>query len=166
MRAGKTCIVDTATNSAWGVVRVDANAGASKEKIVTDALLAVTRSNLRFPNPGPSATRVLWWHRFIFRVPPTIILQAAERDVGKDYAEISSSCRALVGYGFRVIVDASHNSLSESATIREMVLAVEPMPRELLEGLDGLGDLIGALRAARLDDVVWAVVGGNPVYYF
>ena len=42
----------------------------------------------------------------------------------------------------------------------------EPMSRELLEGLDGLGDLIGALRAARLDDVVWAVVGGNPVYYF
>ena len=35
-----------------------------------------------------------------------------------------------------------------------MVLAVEPTPRQLLEGLDGLGDLIGALRAAELDNVV------------
>ena len=47
-----------------------------------------------------------------------------------------------------------------------MVLAVEPMSRELVEGFDGLGGLIGALSAAGLDDVVWAVVGGNPVYYF
>ena len=77
---------------------------------------------------------------------------------------ISSSCRALVGHGFCVIVDASHNSLSESAvaTKREKVLTVEPMPRELLEGLVGLGDLIGALRAAELDDAVWAVVSGQP----
>ena len=61
-----------------------------------------------------------------FRVPPTIIPEAAERNAGRSYAEIDSSCRALVGYGFRVIVDASHNSLSESAvaTIREKVLAV------------------------------------------
>ena len=58
---------------------------------------------------------MLWWHRLTFCVPPTIILQAAERDVGKDYAEISSSCRALVGSGFRVIVDASHNLLSDTA---------------------------------------------------
>ena len=120
-----------------------------------------------FFDQSPDARRVLWWHHSFFRVPPTIILQAAERETGKDYAEISSSCRALVGYGFRVIVDASHNSNESAvATKREMVLAVEPMPRELLEGLDGLGDLIGALRAAELDNVVWAVVGGNPADYF
>ena len=123
---GKTCIVDTATSSAWGVVRVRVGAGALEEKTVTVSLLAVTRSSLRFIYPGPSATRVLWWHRFLFRVPPTIILQAAEREAGSDYAEISSSCRALVAYGFRVIVDASHNSLSEPAvaTKREKVLTV------------------------------------------
>ena len=40
------------------------------------------------------------------------------------------------------------------------------MPRDLLEGLVGLGDLISAPRAAELDNVVWAVVGGNPAYYF
>jgi len=43
---------------------------------------------------------------------------------------------------------------------------VEAMQRDLLEGLEDLGDLIGALRAAELDDVVWAVVGGNPADYF
>ena len=63
---GKTCIVDTATSHAWGVVRVDANAGAIKKEIVSDALLAVTRSRLCFFDQSPDARRVLWWHRFSF----------------------------------------------------------------------------------------------------
>ena len=135
---------------------------------MTDAFLAVTNSTQRFLHPGPGATRVMRFHRFIFRVPPTIVLQAAERDPGEGYAAINSSCRALVGAGFRVIVDASHNSLSDTAmdTKREIILIVEPMSRDVLEGLGGdLGGLIVALRAAGLDDVVWAVVGGNPADY-
>ena len=135
---------------------------------MTDAFLAVTNSTQRFLHPGPGAKRVMRFHRFLFRVPPTIVLQAAERDPGEGYAAISSACRALVGAGFRVIVDASHNSLSDTArdTKREIMLVVEPMSREVLEGLTGdLGVLIAALRAAGLDGVVWAVVGGNPADY-
>ena len=167
---GTTCIVDTATSRTWGVVRVRIRAGAQVEEIVHHALLAVTRS--RLPHvyiQSSDAWRVMWCHRLIFRVPPTIILEAAEHEAGKDYAEITASCRTLVeGYGFRVIVDASHYSLNESAypTGREKVLTVKPMPRELLEDLVGLGDLIRALRAAELDDVVWALIGGNPADYF
>jgi len=166
--AGKTCIVNTATKRAWGVVRVRVKAGASEGKIVADALRAVTRCHLLTLDQGPGAARVQWFHALLFRAPPTIVLQAAERDAGKDYAEISSSCRALVDFGFRVIVDASHNALSDSATLteREQVLVVEPMPRELLENLKGLGNLVGALREAGLLDVMWAVVGGNPADYF
>jgi hypothetical protein len=166
--AGKSCIVNTAMESEWGVVHVRAVAGSSEEKIVTNALVALTRSNLAFVNPGPAAARVLWWHAFFFRMPPTIVLQAGERLPGEGYAAISGSCRALVEFGFRVIVDASHNSLSDAATAtkREKVLVVEPMEREMLENLKGLGDLIGALREAKLDGVMWGVVGGNPADYF
>ena len=154
--------------SAWGVVRVRAVAGSSEEKLVTNALAALTRSNLAFVNPGPAAARVLWWHAFFFRMPPTIVLQAGERLPGEGYAAISGSCRALVEFGFRVIVDASHNSLSDSATAtkRELVLVVEPMAREMLENLEGLGGVIGALREAKLDGVMWGIVGGNPADYF
>jgi hypothetical protein len=146
--AGKTCIVDTATKNAWGVVRVRVNAGATEKAIVADALRGVTRCHLLTLDQGPGAARVQWFHALLFRMPPTIVLQAAERDAGKDYAEISSSCRALVDFGFRVIVDASHNALSDSATLtkREQVLVVEPMARELVENLKGLSNLIGALR--------------------
>ncbi len=130
--------------------------------------LPLARSNLAFVNPGPAAARVLWWHALLFRMPPTIVLQAGERLPGEGYAAISGSCRALVECGFGVIVDASHNSLSDSATAtkREQVLLVEPMARELLENFEGLGDLIGALREAKLDGVEWAVVGGNPADCF
>ena len=152
--------------SAWGVVRVRAVAGSSEKEIVKDGLVALTRSNLAFVNPGPAAARVLWWHALFFRMPPTIVLQAGERLPGEGYAAISGSCRALVEFGFRVIADASHNALSDSATAtkREQVLVVEPMAREMLENLEGLGDLIGALREAKLDGVMWGVVGGNCVH--
>jgi len=147
---------------------VRAVAGSSEKEIVKDALVALTRSNLAFVNPGPAAARVLWWHALFFRMPPTIVLQAGERLPGEGYAAISGSCRALVEFGFRVIVDASHNSLSDSATAtkREQVLVVEPMAREMLENLEGIGGVIGALREAKLDGVVWGVVGGNPADYF
>ncbi len=149
-------------------MRVRVNAGATEKAIVADALRAVTRCHLLTLDQGPGATRVQWFHALLFRVPPTIVLQAAERDAGESYAAISASCRALVDFGFRVIVDASHNSLSDSATLtkREQVLVVEPMPRELVEILKGLGDLIGALREAKVDGVTWGVVGGNPADYF
>ena len=166
--AGKTCIINTAMRNKCGIVRVSVAAGSSQEKIVADVLLAVTRSRLRSYDQSEDARRVLWFHHLFFRVPATVILQASERDAGKGYAAISSSCRSLVGYGLRVVVDASHNALSESAvaTLREQVLQVEAMSRVLVEDLEGLRDLHAALHAAGLADVVWAVTGGIPAHYF
>jgi hypothetical protein len=111
---------------------------------------------------------VRFWHALVFRVPPTIVLEASERRKTQDYADVSASCRTLVGLGFRVIVDASHNSISEDAvaTLREDVLDLDLMPRKLIEGLTDLGDLHAALREADLADVAWAVLGGNPAYYY
>ena len=76
--------------------------------------------------------------------------------------------RALThDYGARVLIDASNNSLPDAATAtkREKVLELEPMPRELLEELPELQLLHEALKSANLADVVWMCVGGNPADY-
>lgn len=157
--------------SSWGVVKVSVGAGKSKDDIAAATWKAVTRSHLSSSfDHSASARRVLFFHKLFFPAPVTVVLQAAERRNGQDYADISAACRQLVADGngnVRVIVDASHNSLDESArtTKRELVLQVEPMPRELIEALSGLEALHAALSAAGLADVVWAVLGGYPADY-
>jgi hypothetical protein len=114
-----------------------------------------------------SARRVLWWHRFFFRQPATVVLRATERKPTQQFADLDSSARALThDYGARVLIDASNNSLPDAtATKREEVLELEPMPRELLEELPELQLLHEALKSANLADVVWMCVGGNPADY-
>ena len=167
--AGKSCLVDTAVTSSWGVVRVTVGAGKSLDEITAATWRAVTRSQLSASyDHTPSAQRVLFFHRLFFRVPLTIVLQAAERQNGDNYAQIAAACRRIVAAGsVRLLVDASHNSLDESAlrTMRERVLQVEPMSRELAERLSGMGALHAALATAGLADVAWAVLGGYPAAY-
>ena len=167
--AGKSCLVDTAVTSSWGVVRVTVGAGKSLDEITAATWRAVTRSQLSASyDHTPSAQRVLFFHRLFFRIPLTIVLQAAERQNGDNYAQIAAACRRIVAAGsVRLLVDASHNSLDESAlrTMRERVLQVEPMSRELAERLSGMGALHAALATAGLADVAWAVLGGYPAAY-
>jgi hypothetical protein len=144
-------------------------AGDSAHDIVAATWRAIARSNLSAAyDHASSARRVLFFHKLIFRAPATVVLRAVERQNGDNYAQISGACRAIVATGsVRVVVDASHNSLDESArlTKRERVMQVEPMPRRLTVALTGLEDLHTALAAAGLADVVWAVLGGYPADY-
>ena len=153
----------------WGVVVVRVGAGKSLDDILAATWRAVTRSQMSASyDHTPSAQRVLFFHKLLFRVPVTVVLQAAERRNGQDYADIAAACRCIVAAGdVRVIVDSSPNSLDESArrTKRERMVQVEPMPRELVERLSGMKALHAALAAAGLADVVWAVLGGYPVDY-
>jgi hypothetical protein len=161
-------MVDTALQCTVGVVSVRVSAGAGEEKILADAFKAITRSNFSFLDHSASARRVLWWHHFFFRQPATVVLEAAERKPPQQYADLDSSARALSHkYGARVLIDASNNSLPDAATAtkREKVLELEPMPRELLEELPELQLLHEALKSANLADVVWMCVGGNPADY-
>ena len=165
---GKTCMVDTALQFTVGVVSVRVAAGASEKEILTDAFKAVTRSNLSFLDHNAGARRVLWWHHFLFRVPATVILRAAERKSSQQHADLDSAARSLThDFGARVLIDASNNSIPEAATAtkREHILELEPMPRSLLEELPELQPLLEALRESGLADVVWMVVGGNPADY-
>ena len=165
---GKTCLVDTVVRKKFGVVRVDVMSGTPVVAIVADALLAITRSNLRFLDHKTSARRVLAWHQRIFRTRATVVLHALERSAGKPAAEIGAAARVLCRLGALVLVDTSYNALETAAlhTIRQNVVYVDLMPREMLEAIDELGEFIGALKAAQLDDILWAVAGGNPAHYF
>ena len=161
-------MVDTSLEYTVGVVILRVPAGTSEHVIMADAFKAITRSNISFLDHSASARRVLWWHHFFFRQPATVVLRAAERKPTQEYADLDSSARALTNdYGARVLIDASNNSLSDSAiaTKREDVLEVEPMQREMLEELPELQLLHEALKSANLADVVWMCVGGNPADY-
>ena len=165
---GKSCAVASATQLTSGVVTVRVPAGTSEPAILSDVFTALTRYYVRSLDQSGSARRVLWWHELLFRVPATVVLQAAERKPAQAFADLDSAARALAGnFGVRVVIDASTNSLPDAAiaTLREMALDVEPMPRATLEGLADLSPLLSALRAARVDDVVWACVGGVPAAY-
>jgi hypothetical protein len=165
---GKTVVTATATAATFGVVHVDVPPGTPGKEILADAFGALTRCSLRFVDLGSSARRVLWWHALLFRTPATVVLHAGERKPAQAFADVDNAARVLAhSYGVRVVIDASDNSLPAAAraTLREKVLDVGPMPREMLEALPELAPLLAALRAARASDAVWAVVGGTPAAY-
>ena len=166
---GKSCIVNTVMQETFGVVRVNVQPGSDMEKINTDVFDAISGIPFRYVNPSNSARRVVWWHRLVFRNPPTVVLSALERQATQPFASVDGAARVLAGeYGLRVVIDASDNSLPESAkkTKRERPIEVPPMSRELLEQLPELETLHEALKAAKLADVVWTCVGGVPADYY
>ena len=57
---------------------------------------------------------------------------------------------------------AELRTLRSTATMREDILEVEPMPRELLEELPELPLLHKALKGANWAHAVWMCVGGTP----
>lgn len=166
---GKTSIVETATQKTFGVATVPVPSGKSQDAILADVFAAVTRYSPRvLADQSSSARRVLWFHSWFFRRPATIILAATERKATQPFADLDSTAKLLAhSYGVRVIIDASDNSLPEHAkkTMREELIQVPPMSRDLIEELPQLLELHAALKAADLADVVWACLGGVPARY-
>jgi hypothetical protein len=95
------------------------------------------------------------------------VLRAGERRDGQDYADIPGAVRELAGFGLRVVVDGSTNSLPPEvlATKRQRVLELEPMPRDTLRSIPEYVDLFDLLHAEGLEDVAWQVLGGVPADY-
>ncbi len=109
-------------------MRVEVASEASQKEIVGDTLKAITRFQFTFMDPAISgSTRVVYWHKKFFRVPPTVILHVGERTPGEKPAPLGSTVRQLVGtHKLRVIVDSSDSSLDQMAltTERQRVLQV------------------------------------------
>jgi hypothetical protein len=104
----------------------------------------------------------------MFKLPPTVVIRVPERQAGEPYAQVTSSVRALADdFGLRVIVDGSPNSIPPEllTTTRQTVMVVELLSRDQIESIPEFKTLIDALRAHKLDSLVWNVLGGSPSKY-
>jgi hypothetical protein len=163
---GKSVVVNTATQRTCGVVNVTVAPGTLRDVIVMKALSEITNSRVGFVDPRPSVRRVLWWYGW-FLPRPIVVLRAGERMDSQMYADIPGAARELAGYGLRVLIDGSTNSLPSEvlATKRQCVLELEPMQRNTLLSIPEYKSLLHLMREEGLEDVAWQVLGGVPADY-
>ena len=104
----------------------------------------------------------------MFKSPPIVVIRVPERQMGQQYADVTSAVRALADdFGLSVIVDGSPNSIPPEllTTKRQTVIAVEPMSKEQIESIPEFERLIDVLKSRHLDIPVWKVLGGSPADY-
>lgn len=164
---GKSCLIQTATNKTPGVINLSVSPGTKHDDIVKNALQKLTGTlGIR---PFGSAKRVVFWHRlFTSGRSPIIILNPNEKKASETYAGLTSAVKTLVeDYNLRVVVNGTLNSFDKSLirTNREIVLKIEPMTKEMIWKVEQIQDLFGYVGNAGLDDIVFAVLGGNPSKY-
>ena len=166
---GKTCLLNTVTSKTAGVIKLEAQPGQSQDTIIKNTLQELTRIPFDFVPPFDSAKRVIFWYRlFTLGRSPIVVINAAERKVGQDYAGLTGAVRSLVDdYKLRVVVDGSPNSLDETLlrTTRQRVFDIKPMTKEMIWQIDQLKDLFKYVKDAGLEDTVFAVLGGIPSRY-
>jgi hypothetical protein len=166
---GKTCLLNTVTSKTPGVIKVKAQPQHSEDTIIKNTLQRLTRIPFDFVPPFDSAKRVIFWHRlFTLGRSPIVVINAAERKVGQDYAGLTGAVRTLVDdYKLRVVVDGSPNSLDETLlrTKRQSVFDIKPMTKEMVWQIGQLQHLFKYVKDAGLEDTVFAVLGGVPADY-
>jgi hypothetical protein len=166
---GKTCLLNTVTSKTAGVIKVKALPSDNERTIIKNTLQRLTRIPFDFVPPSDSAKRVIFWYRlFTFGRSPIVVINAAERKVGQEYAGLTGAVRTLVDdYDLRVVVDGSPNSLDETLflTEREYVIDIKPMTKEMIWKIGQFQDLFKYTKEAGLDDIVFAVLGGVPAKY-
>ncbi|KAI3632709.1 hypothetical protein MIR68_009251 [Amoeboaphelidium protococcarum] len=165
---GKSVLVHTVTNRAFGVVEKEVKPGMDQDAIINAVLRDVANVNYGPWNPRSNAARVLWWYRRFAISPPIAVLNATERSPGEAYAGLTGAVRTLKEkYGLRVIVDGSPNSLPPSllSTERQRVLVIQPMDWETVQKLEQCKPALEWINSAGLEKAVWAVLGGVPAKY-
>lgn len=168
--AGKTTMVNTAVYGMYGVLSVPVAKGATSQEILTSTQRAVTQYAWTSLDSATGATRVNTWHKRIFGCPLLVILCVEEHRIGTplaEYADVSAAARRLASLGYRVVIDASDNSLHPEtrATLREVTMFVPEMAFNVLQTLPELQGLIAALREEDLEQVTWEILGGVPATY-
>jgi hypothetical protein len=135
---GKTLMIRDALSRMPGVVHVKIPAGTAHADILNTvhAAIANVKVGSVFVNPEPGSRRVLWWYRLLFRRSPIVVISATERTAehiqkGIRLADIPGAARELAADEYRVIVDASENSISNERTLRESVLHCTPLSFEV-----------------------------------
>jgi hypothetical protein len=165
---GKSVLVHTVTNRAFGVVEKEVKPGMDQDAIIDAVLRDLANVNYGPWNPRSNAARVLWWYRRLPISPPIAVLNATERSPGEAYAGLTGAVRTLKEkYGLRVIVDGSPNSLPPGllSTERQRVLDIQPMDWETVQKLEQCKPAFEWINSAGLEKAVWAVLGGVPAKY-
>ncbi|OAJ44489.1 hypothetical protein BDEG_27711 [Batrachochytrium dendrobatidis JEL423] len=166
---GKSCLLSTVTSKMPGVITVEAQPSDNENTIIKNTLQQLTNPLFKSMNPLEMAPRVIFWYRFFtLGRSPIVIINAAERRVGQEYAGLAGAVRTLVdNYKLRVVVDGSPNSLDETLlrTKRQSVFDIKPMTKEMIWQLEQLQDLFKYVKEAGCDDTVFAVLGGIPAEY-
>ncbi len=166
---GKTCLLNTVTSKTAGVIKVKAQPQHSEDTIIKNTLQELANPPFKFMNPLKSARKVIFWYRLVtLGRSPIVVINAAERKVGQDYAGLTGAVRTLVDdYKLRVVVDGSPNSLDETLlrTTRQRVFDINPMTKEMIWQIGQLQELFKYVKDAGLEDTVFAVLGGIPSRY-
>jgi len=136
---GKTHMIRDALTRTPGVVHLEITAGTALDDIVYRAYAAISNTAVgtMLVNPEVGSRRVLWWYRLLFRRSPIVVISATERTAadikaGVPLAAVPGAARKLAAAGFRVIVDASENSISPERTLREKFVHLSPLLFEVL----------------------------------
>ncbi|KAJ3118663.1 hypothetical protein HDU96_010647 [Phlyctochytrium bullatum] len=166
---GKTCLLNTVTSKTAGVIKVKALPSDNERTIINNTLQELADPPFKFMNPLKSAPRVIFWYRlFTLGRSPMVVINAAERKVGQDYAGLTGAVRTLVDdYKLRVVVDGSPNSLDETLlrTKRQSVFDIKPMTKEMVWQIGQLQELFKYAKEAGLEGTMFAVLGGIPADY-
>ena len=166
---GKSCLIKTVTSKTPGVIEVTARPVHSADTIIKNTLKRLARLPFDYVLPFESAKGVVFWHRlFTLGRSPIVVISAAERKVGQEYACLATAVRVLVeNYKLRVIVKGSPNSLHESLlqTKRQRVVDIKPMTKEMIWQMGQLQELFKYTKEAGLEDTMFAVLGGIPADY-
>lgn len=96
---------------------------------------------------------------------PVIIIQASQRPLNKEPAELSAAARVLVDkFGLNVFIDCSENAFPDNPkTGREFMIVLEPMSWDMMRELPDFKNLSKMLKTQNNEEIVLAVCGGAPL---
>ena len=142
--------------------------GADKDVILDAAYMAISGLSTRTFDLTDRTKRVLFFYKLLFRHSPIVVIQVPERSAGQQYADVTAATRALTDeHDLTVVVDGSPNSLPPEllTTIRQVVVEVRAMSKEMIESIDEFQGIVTRLKKHGLDEATFAVLGGVPALY-
>ncbi len=159
---GKSVLIDTVLKRKAGLVEVNVGPGENMKDLVAMVHRQIGGYRALGKSDG-DAKRVMFMFK-VFGARPTVVFRVRERSAGDKFAQITSATRTLVGEGYRIIIDASPNSVEPEAmtTKRQLLLEMEEMSREVMLREAEFEAMFERLQKVALDELVWQTLGGVP----
>jgi hypothetical protein len=158
---GKSVLIDTVLAHKAGLVEVEVHPGMIADTLIDKVHRAVGGFRV-FGSSDGDAKRVLFFFKLFGGVRPTVLFRVRERSAGNTFAQITAATRTLVGQGYRIVIDASPNSVEPEAmaTRRQLLLEMDEMSREVVMRAPEFKAMFERLAKVGLDELVWQTLGG------